>query len=1209
MRAFDSRITRLLFIPLHNRLRQSARLFRAFFGGSIYHSHRRRSYVEGNPRSKSTVIALFTLLLAILYAHPAHAQYRASIQGTVTDPEGASIPAADLTLVDLGTNLTLTTKSDAAGVYHFNALPPNRFKLTVSAAGFQSKTLENLQIIPEQVNAVNVQMVVGNINTAITVESDFLPALDTATASINGTVSENQIQHMPAMGRDVTQLTQLALGVFGDGGQASGGGNRSLPGSQIGGAGPTSGIFATENAPQIVANGGQNNANGIQIDGISTASAVWGGATVITPSADSVDNVKVTSNAYDAEFGRFSGAQTQITSKSGTNKLHGSLFFKAERPGMNAYQRWNGPNSTVAGTPAQRGLIRDTSRFNQYGGSLGGPIWKDKLFAFFSYETLRNNSTTFANGWYETPQFLASARQGSIARAYAQYPGEGVNAAAQLNSTCSLLGLAEGPQCRTVAGGIDIGSPLTTPLGTRDPSYAGAAASSPGVGNGLDGVPDIGYFQTSNPNRITQTQYNGRLDANISSKDRVSFTIYWVPQNTSYYQGPVRAANAWFHDQVNDAFTVLWNHTFSGTLLNEARANAAGWRWNEIDSNPTVPFGLATANIGTSPGGLFPAGTLPNGVSTNPQYLGAPGPSTLNQWTYGYQDILTKIAGHHSIKMGGSLTRLYYLNQAPYAARPSFTFANMWDFLNDAAYSESGTFNPLTGTPTANRQDNRQNLWAAFVQDDWKITPDLTLNLGMRYTLNGTFTAKQGNMSVVQLGSGPALISGLTMRHSDHLYETQKANFGPQVGFAWNPNYLQKKVVFRGGFGINYNQNEIAVTAGGTNNSPNILGQTLLAGQLLYQLPSDATSLYGYPSNPNAVSTIGANGLPTSTNVGVTGFDPNLKTIYTYHYSLDTQYDLGHNWVATIGYQGSLGRHLILQQNMQAIAAVNGYALNPNLSGVGYYTNKGNSSYNSLLTSLKHNFSKGFQVEGQYAWSKSMDNGSQPYYVDPYPYALNYSWGRSDYNVANAFKLFGMWQPTFFHGNGWLHSVADGWTVTGIFNWHTGFPWTPTVPTTGGALYYRNSPYTSLRPAGYLGGAKRNANNDTFKAAAGAPNSNFPNGGAAYFTAPAYTPVADSSSITATAGAPQAPGVSRNSLNGPGFKNIDASIAKGFHLPGMPVLGENGNIEFRVDAFNLFNNLNLDGGSIVTNFTSSNFGQVQSALGSRTLDIQARFSF
>ena len=172
------------------------------------------------------------------------------------------------------------------------------------------------------------------------------PLLDSDTATIGGTISENQIQHMPSFGRDVFQLASLAPGTTGDQSQAAGGGTFSLPGTQgPGGPGANTGIFATENGPQTLAAGGQYENNSIAIDGISTTSVVWGGTSVITPSEESVDNVRVVSNAYDAENGRFSGAQIQVTSKSGTNSVHGSAFFQAYRPGLNAYQRYNGPAS------------------------------------------------------------------------------------------------------------------------------------------------------------------------------------------------------------------------------------------------------------------------------------------------------------------------------------------------------------------------------------------------------------------------------------------------------------------------------------------------------------------------------------------------------------------------------------------------------------------------------------------------------------------------------------------------------------------------------------------------------------------------------------------------------------------------------------------------------------------------------------------------
>lgn len=1155
---------------------------------------------------------ILPLVFVACLAHFASAQYRSSIQGVVTDVSGDVVPGVAVTLTDIDTNQVLTTTTNNGGVYNFNALPPNHFSLKAVRPGFKTKTIDDVQLLPEQANSVNIQLEAGEVTQSVTVSGDSIRLLDTETASISGIISSNQIEHMPSFGRDVMQLAQLAPGVFGDGGQSAGGGTHNLPGSNMAGAGATDGIFKTENGPQIVANGGQNNANGITIDGISTASAVWGGSTVITPTEDSVDNVKVVANNYDAENGRFSGAQIQVTSKSGTNVPHGSLFLKADRPGLNAYQRWNGPNSINPGTPAQRGLLRDNSRFNQFGGSLGGPFWKDRLFAFFAYETLRNNTTATNTGWYETPQFLNQAPAGSNAQKYLSYSGEGASSSATISATCANIGLTEGTKCRTISGkGLDIGSPLKTARGTHDPTWTGT--SSPGVGSGLDGIPDIAFLSTVNPRQVTESQYNGRMDANATSNDRLSFTIYWVPVDTTSYNGPVRAANLYHHSAINDAFSGLWNHIFSPTLLNEARMNAAGWRWNEISTNPQVPFGLSQANFGVN-------GTpFGNGVMLN--NFGAPGPSVFNQWTYSYQDILTKSAGRHTVKMGGGVTRLYYLNTATSGARPSYVFTNIWDFLNDAPYSENGTFDPKTGTPTANREDNRVNLWGFFVQDDFKVQPKLTLNLGLRYSYFGPFSSKQNNLSTVQPGSGQALLTGLTMRIGGNLYNAQKGNFGPQFGFAWNP---YTRLVVRGGFGLNYNQNEIAITANGTSNSPNVLSKSFCCSSasssnstILYALPSDVHTLFGFPANSNAIATFGSNNLPTTGTVNVTGFDQNVSTTYTYHYSLDTQYNLGGNWVVSLGYQGSTSRHLILQTNLNAVAATSGIPLNPSLTSVGFYSNTGTASNNSMLAGLKHQFSRSFMVDAEYIWAKSMDQGSQPYYKTPYPYNGSFAYGRADYNVQNALKLYGLWQPKFFSGYGWLEKVADGWSLSGIFNIHSGFPWTPTFNISGGTLYYQNSGYNSLFPSKYLGGAGHDTSNDAFKSGpAGSSknfNSNYSQGALSYFTVPTYKPV--TASLPATGAVPQAPGVARNFLNGPGYKDLDASITKSFGLPTLPVLGEKARFEFRVDAFNLFNNLNLDGSSIVTtistNGTTSNpsFGQAQKALGSRTMDIQVRFAF
>jgi len=783
------------------------------------------------------------------------------------------------------------------------------------------------------------------------------------------------------------------------------------------------------------------------------------------------------------------------------------------------------------------------------------------------------------------------------------------------------LGLTEGPYCHFIPGqGFDLGSPLTTPLGTYDTSRSLTDNTKPGYGSGLDGVADLALYATQAASSKQADQYYGRLDAQVTKKDRLSFMIYWQPVKSYSINGPSRTVNAWLNDRINNAFTGLWNRVFSPSLLNEARLNAAGWRWNEITSNPNIPFGLANTNFGDAHG-IFP--------KNGPSSFAPPSGSVYDQWTYGYQDIVTKVHGSHNTKAGVTLTRLYYLNENPSAARPTFNFGNMWNFLNDATYSESGQFNPSTGALAPNRQDDRNTFWGAFVQDDWKVNPELTVNLGIRYDYFGPYYDKDQNLRTVVLGSGSALVSGLSIRKGGNEYAVQKGNIGPQVGFAWNPRTLDRKFVLRGGFGLNYNQNEMAITANGGGNPGNVLsynfccdtsaGITGNGAGIQYKLSSDAHNIFGFPVNPNAVTAYGSNGLPLTGLINVVAFDPSVKTTQTYHYSLDTQYDISHGWVATLGYQGSISHHLLLQQDLNVIAAAAGYTLNPHVQHVNQYSDKGNSNYHSMIATVKHNFSRSYQMEGQYTWSKSMDNGSQPYYQDMYPYQLAYSYGRSDYDVGNSFRVFGMYQPNFFH-NHLLHAVADGWTVTGIYNYHTGFPWTPTWNSTV-HQFFGGSGLGTVRLAAYNGGGGHDLSNASFMSG---PNSavgntkNFSQDSYTYFTLPTVSS-AGGTYTGVEVPLPGAPGVARNSFDGPHYGALDASITKGFHLPQMPVLGEHSILEFRVDAFNLFNQINLSnvstslgsggGTSGVAQVVNYNFGQAQNALGSRVVDIQARFSF
>ena len=1187
------------------------------------------SIAKANSKITSGLVLL--AVFACLSASVSQAQFRTSIQGVVTDPTGAVIPGATLTLKNLSTNETITRTSGADGVYNFNALPADHFVLTAGKDGFQKKVLDQVQLIAEQPNGINIQLEPGAASTTVTVNGDAIPAIDTQTANTSRTISDNEVQHIPVYERDPTSLIRLVPGVQADGAQQGGGGGFQAPGTQTGASsggggnlGHSSSIFATENGASANANGGQFDTNGYSVDGISTASAVWGGATVITPSEDSIGNIQVFTNSYDAENGRFSGAVTEITSKSGTNDLHGSFFAQITRPGLNAYQSWNGPQSVEAIDPttgnrltaADRGLLRDEDRYNQLGGSIGGPIWKNRVFAFFAYEGQNQTIPASSTQWFPTAAFAGLAPSNSISNTYLHFKGANVSGTVIGSVTCANAGLVEGVNCNTISGqGLNIGSPLTTGLGKQDLTYVNS--SNPGVGSGLSNVPDITQYTIRNPTTSDFKQYNGRLDADITTKDHAAFAIYWVPSSLTRLNGGL-GYQLFSHDQVNNAFSIIWNHTFSPTFLNEARANAAGWRWNEVGSNPQAPFGLPQDQ-------LFTANT-----SNGPQQIGAislgglgvPAPSILDQWTYGYKDVATKVLGAQTMKFGFDFTRIYYLND-PIGA-PNYTFYNLWDFLNDAPEAETGAFQATTGFPGGYRNDNRENMWGIFFQDDWKVRPNLTLSAGLRYNYLGPMTDKDNNMGVLRFGSGSDLLTGIAIRTRIDGWNAQKLNFGPQIGFNWSPSYLKGKVVWRGGYGLNYNQQQISTANAYNGNPPGTssvpgtsTGPANINPNILYAVSSSPTKISGYPSNPSAISTFNSAGLPTAGGANIGALPTNLPTQYVHHYSLETEIDLGHQWVASLGYTGSSGKHLNYNYDSNAYGTILGAPLNPLISSINNVGSQGSSNNNMMLAGLKHQFSRTFSLEAQYAWGHSFDTNSGPYYRSPYLYNTRFSYGRSDFDIANNFKLFGIWQPAIFRGgHDWKEKVAGEWSISGIFTFHTGYGWTP-VYTAPHQIYCNecNYGFQSLRPS-YDGGALRSTNNSAFKT-----GSNFPTPGTAntgtnndefsnnYFTVPNYAnAIADNPGQFATDYIPP-PGTGRNSFPGPKYRDLDMNLAKAFGLPKMRLVGENAKIEVKANFVNIFNTLNIDPSSISNNIGSSNLGQASSALGSRIIDLQARFSF
>jgi carboxypeptidase family protein len=1183
----------------------------------------------------------------------AHAQYRASIQGVVTDPQGEVVSAATVTLINHETNQTLTTTTNDSGIYNFSSLPPSQYSLTVEKTGFKKKVLENVGVIAEQANAVNIQLEVGQVSDTVTVNGDETPLIDTETSNLQGTVSAREFQTLPSFGRDPFQLLQLAPGAFGDGAQGAGGGTQNLPSTTIGGTGGVDGVFKIENGGQITANGARTGENNYQIDGVGTTSVTWGGTSVITPNEDSIKEVKIVTDNYDAENGRYRGAQVQVISQNGTNQYHGSIYFKAHRPGLDAFTKYNGYNGSN---------VRDANRFNDWGGSAGGPIVKNHLFVFFSYETLSNNARQGTGGaFYETPQYRALSAAPNASK-FLTFPGVAPNGSTFVEKTCADAGLIDAAHvdanhpvanCAEIVGqGLNIGSPLTAGVGAVDNAYGGCyhkdlagnctevdygtGGDGRGGTNNLGTTPDIAFFSTVQPTNSTHRQYNGRIDFNATSKDLVAFSLYYVPNSSTGLNGNGdRLMNLFNSTYTNRAATALWDHTFNSTLLNEARVNAAGWINKDLANNPKGPFGLPQVSFNT-------VGSLSNGALAG---YGIGSFNGFDQWTYAAKDVLTKIHGAHTMKMGGEFTHLLSVDAPFWADRPGYTFNNVWDFLNDAPVAENAQSDPQTGVPSALRKDLRNNLVGLFFQDNYKVRSNLTLTAGLRWEYFGPISAKNGKLATVVLGQGANVFTNARVRTGGDLYNASKHNFGPQLGFAWSPKSLigrdfGNRLVLRGGLGVAFNGLVQSNSLDGRFNPPFVDNQPNFpcpngpadasTCKLLYNsntFPMDVHNPNGYAANPNAIVTFGSNNLPVagSTPISLTAFPAAEPTTYTYHYTLGAEYELAHRWVASVGYQGSNTRHLTEHYNLYDVGAAQGFAFNPVVNGVTYYANDGNGNFNALLLELKHEFASSFLLDSQYRWSHSIDSGSNAYAGGFYQYNLATGYATSDYDTRHAFKLYGIWTPRIFRGsNAWMEKIAGGWSISGILNAHTGFPWTPVYNLgdldlgfdpvynfgKNGAGSSSNAGPGQALPAAYLGGLKPDYRSNAAVAGGGSTLFTPPNvsGGVLFDCLFPNPPVAECPGGQQGFGPiPTVPGIHRNIFTGPGYFDVDGTLSKSFGLPALKIVGENARIEFRANFYNLFNKLNLYNPQ--NNILDQHFGEAQNALGSRTIEMQARFSF
>ncbi len=1152
----------------------------------------------------------------------AFAQFNASLSGTVQDSTGAVIPGATVTLTNKGSNQVATTTSSDAGFYRFSSLAPGSYRLASTAKGFKGSTIEDLPLIAETPRDLNVTLDTGAATETVNVTSDEVPVLQTGDASIGTTISDAEVQRLPTFGANPYELLRTAPGITGDAARAGNGTANFLP-NGAGPGGSSSGIFQTENQTQISADGQRVANNNYMIDGVSVNSLSHGGSAVVTPNTEALQSLGIVSTSYDAADGRNTGAQIKSVTKSGSNDLHGSLFFLYDEPGLNSFNKWGGPNNGPR--------LKVTNKQRTYAASIGGPIIKNKLFLFSSYQGFGQANNGSAVGWVETDQYRAAvqaARPNSVTSTIFNSAGIEPRIISVLNRGCADWAANQGQYpgqtvstgnwCRAVAGGIDIGSPTrggASQIGVyASGTRPGTGLASPQeVGGGFDGIPDLQYVSLAIPGHSRGNQFNGRIDYNLSQKDLIAGSVYFTKLD-SY--GSANANSRAQGDNpfkpLNSAGTLIYIHTFSPSVLNELRGNFTRFFDNGIqDGGGVVNYGIPEAHTEA-----LPINQIQFGV---PQGTG----SFYAQNTYEVRDQLSKTIGSHSIRIGVEIRREQDNDNTVLASvRPVYSFQGLWNLANDTPVYEGIIANPNTGGAPTIANHLRSENYAAYVQHDWKVTPQFTLNTGLRWELFTPLRNKDFPLNYPVLGPPGNELGGLVLRPRDRLWDFQYKNFGPKVGFAYNPTQLSGKMVVRGGFALAYNHLDFALfNVAQRDNGPGLASYGLccgtsdspFAGGVIKYGVGTSNSVTSYPINPALATGTGANGFPNPygpvgnkvyPNVEVYGAFPRTSIPYSYLYSLETQFELPYQMTTTVGYAGSLGRHYarIVRQGFL-------YAPNPIVGGSVYMAQTDSvMSYNALNAQLQRRMKNNFTAAISYTYSKDIDqvsNGdladSNANQTDPANNRTEY--GPSDYDARHRVTATALWELPHVHsGNALVQAAANGWQINGIATYHTGFPYTPVVFNLQQIGSNPNSDVPNpVRPLAYLGGAGSSCSNDAFKS-----GSNFPGGGSKYFNI--TLPVDGSGNTIKSA---YRPGIGRNSFRGPCYIDVDMSVAKEvkYEFRGRSTL-----LRFQANAFNVFNilslqpitNGNANAGALIT---SSSFGASQGANAGRVIEFLARFQF
>jgi hypothetical protein len=1130
----------------------------------------------------------FLLSLTMLLSVPARAQFRSAIEGSVTDASGGVVPDAQVTLTNVDTGVARTVPTNEEGLYRFPALAPGHYRLTATKKGFAKTSEENIVLLAEEVRTVALSLKAGEVTETVTVTAESTP-IQLSESKVGSDISARELSQLPLEGGNLASLIQQTPGVTGIG---TASGNNT-----------DNDIFGLVNSPFANGNGQRGDGNAFYVDSTLATSNPDPGVFNLTPNAESIQELHVSVNDYSAEYGHSSGLVIQAISKSGTNQFHGSLF------------EYHQDNDLWAHNAESGGAKVPVFRRNEFGGSVGGPILKNRIFGFFSWDQKISSLPSVFQATVETPDYVNYVKT--------TFPNSLAN---QLLTKFPATVNGVVPNTVQTVQNLDSNCATTAPLpgiSCSMPVFETTTESAAGTNNGK--------------------QFNTRVDVNFTN-DRFYGNFYRKTPDVLSTNARPAFDNTNNFAGISNFGNVDWTHTFSPTIVNDAAMGITRISGLGTCTQCQVPpiSGLEITGFGD---GFAPAEFIQNDF----------------QW----RDVLSVNHGRHAMKFGfdifrdqendlfdGPTQRPGYgfgINTLP--GSPDFGLDPMFDFALDMPLTEPNiNYNLLTGVLSQQSVGYRTTNFGFYGQDDWKVKPNLSINMGLRWDFNTSPNEISGRTSNIILGSGSTLMEEVANASVGVVPSLEPkhgiAYFAPRLSFAWDPT-KQGKLSIRGGMGVFYNRAPNKYWSDATRGNPPLLGSITadaskpLLPQPVYGLCPNDNTPFNCPIPGNLPIGVNARGGAVDNSSSIGGVDPATKQAYTISRFLGVQYTLTPNWMLEADYTGSQSVHLYVRTDRNRCLGCfdpttgNPNFINPFFQGISYGDNSGWAHSNSLALSALHRFSRSFSVQGSFTWSRTIsvvdDQGpGSVSTLDPVynPYDINAQRGPASFDIPRSFTAHGIWElPRLSGQNPVVRGILGGWQWSGTLSLQAGYPFTvldctgTQSPTGSGGTCLL--PDVSASVKGTSCGRTAWENGTCLSASS--------------FTLPCPVTQANPTALflLSCGAGPWQGNEGRNQFRGPGYANVDFSPSKYFHIPWF-VGKEGAKLKILGEFYNLFNRTNLTGLAPTTDLafvqnqtvqvngkptvegfaqgaspqsTNGNFGRPTGAFNPRQIQVGARIEF